>query len=518
MKNRFFINTLLIVQVMFISSCTKENREDIVKTGEKITVIGENFEPDTKTTLSGLSSVWIASDDKVGIYSPQARPTSGGAAGVTNAQFTAVTSTASSVFTGEMYWGTGSHTFYAYYPYAAGSAASSAVPVSLNPAQTQSSGGNSSHVGSLDFMVATPVTGVTPGTAGESAGVSLYYNHLFTLIEFQIKRSSGSGDISELKFTARNKIAFNSGTVNITQTKPAAGVAYSITTNDTKNEVVLTMTSAMTPTSDYATTPKMYLMINPKTETGYITIAIKSGSTYKYVQKLAPTGGFERGKKYIVQIDAATATDYPGNTTTLANMPTFGSVKWAPVNCGYDPANVNGLVYQWHRKYGQFFVSTGATAGTVSLATGNDPANIDAFYTNSTTPYDWCSAQQSSWSSSAEYNPCPTGWRVPTIAELESLYSAGSTWVASGPDSQPGRWVGGNHDTDHAGSIFFPAAGGRSNADGTLQAVGTGGRYWSSDVLSSTEVYRMQFNSSSGLSTVTANQYRSYGFTVRCVQ
>lgn len=516
MKLREFLKSLVLLAILFNISCKKDETINEEIAGKKITVIGENFEADTKTTLSGLSSIWIANDDKVGIYSPQARPTSGGAAGVTNAQFSAVTSTASSVFSGEMYWGTGTHSFYAYYPYAAGSAASSAVPVSLTPSQTQSSGGNSSHISSLDFMVATPVTGVTPGTAGESAGVSLFYNHLFTLIEFQIKRSSGSGDISELKFTARNKIAFSSGTINITQSKPSAGVAYSITTNDTKNEVVLTMTSAMTPTNDYTTTPKMFLMINPKTETGYITIAIKSGSTYKYVQKLAPTGGFERGKKYIVQIDAATATDYPGSTTALADMPTFGSVKWAPVNCGYDPSNVNGLVYQWHRKYGQLFVSTGATAGTVSLATGNDPANIDAFYTNSASPYDWCSVQQSSWSSSAEYNPCPAGWRVPTIAELESLYSAGSTWVTSGPDSQAGRWVGGNHATDHVGSIFFPAPGGRSYSDGATQGAGSG-RYWSSTA-SSSDASRMHFNSTLTPYTVSASSYRSYGFSVRCVQ
>ncbi len=514
MKLREFLKSLVLLAILFNISCKKDETINEEIAGKKITVIGENFEADTKTTLSGLSSIWIANDDKVGIYSPQARPTSGGAAGVTNAQFSAVTSTASSVFSGEMYWGTGTHSFYAYYPYAAGSAASSAVPVSLTPSQTQSSGGNSSHISSLDFMVATPVTGVTPGTAGESAGVSLFYNHLFTLIEFQIKRSSGSGDISELKFTARNKIAFSSGTVNITQTKLAAGVAYSITTNDTKNEVVLTMTSAMTPTSDYATTPKMYLMINPKTETGYITIAIKSGSTYKYVQKLAPTGGFERGKKYIVQIDAATATDYPGSSTALADMPTFGSVKWAPVNCGYDPDHKEGLFYQWHRKYGQYFIDTGTSAGTVSLATGNDPANIDVFYTVSVSPNDWCSSQQSSWSTSSDYNPCPAGWRVPTDTELTALKDAGSTWVATGVDNYAGRWFGGNHATDHVGSLFLSASGSRNNSTGIVESNGVSGRYWSS-VVSGTDVNRLHFNNV-GANMVT--NPRAWGFTVRCVQ
>lgn len=517
MKMREFHKFLLLLAIFIIISCQKNEIENKDIAGQKITVIGENIEPDTKTTLSGLSSIWIANDDKVGIYSPQARPASDGAAGVTNAQFSAVTSTSSSVFTGEMYWGTGSHSFYAYYPYSAGSPSSSSIPVSLSYLQTQSEGGNSSHIGLLDFMVATPLTGVTPGTEGQSAGVSLFYNHLFTMLEFQIKRSSGSGDITELRFTARNKIAFDSGTIDISQTKPATGAAYNISTNDTKNEIVLSLTTAVAPTSDYTTTPKIFMMINPKSETGYITITLKSGSTYKYVQKKAPAGGFERGKKYIVQIDAALATDYPGSSVTLDNMPTIASVKWAPVNCGYNPENTYGYYYQWHRKYGQKSVCTNV-AGPVSLAVGNDPANIDNFYYISTSLSDWCNTTQVSWSSDQQYNPCPIGWRLPSTSELQTLLASGYTWEnagGSGIDLLAGCWIGGNHASDHIGSVFLPAGGFKNIEGSAANNVGSACHYYSSVAATSDLGDRLYI---AGATSSVSGSKKARGNSVRCVK
>lgn len=51
-------------------------------------------------------------------------------------------------------------------------------------------------------------------------------------------------------------------------------------------------------------------------------------------------------------------------------------------------------------------------------------------------------------------------WRLPNHEEVMALDNLGSTWVEEGPQGRPGRWFGGNHDTDHAGSLFFDAAGG----------------------------------------------------------
>ena len=67
------------------------------------------------------------------------------------------------------------------------------------------------------------------------------------------------------------------------------------------------------------------------------------------------------------------------------------------------------------------------------------------------------------------------GWRLPTRGEMVDLDDLGSTW----DDERKGRWFGGNHATDHEGSLFLEAAGYRTSA-GALANVGAGGYYWSS--------------------------------------
>ncbi|MFO7923007.1 MAG: fimbrillin family protein, partial [Bacteroidales bacterium] len=226
-----------------ITSCEKEEaavgKDDLSGeteqdfSGSLIRVMGETSGGGTtKTTLEGLETWWKGADehgvnaDKVGIYSPQALPDPKEPAGVVNSEFTADATGKSSDFTGTMYWGSGDHSFYSYYPYSAGEADRTAVPISLPSAQTQSAGGNSDHIGVLDFMVATPLTGVSPGGAGdETSGVTFQYNHVFTLLEFQV---TGTGTLSKVKLAGPGTLAFGDGTIDITQGTPDAGVAYTI--------------------------------------------------------------------------------------------------------------------------------------------------------------------------------------------------------------------------------------------------------------------------------------------------
>ena len=56
------------------------------------------------------------------------------------------------------------------------------------------------------------------------------------------------------------------------------------------------------------------------------------------------------------------------------------------------------------------------------------------------------------------------GWRLPTRGEMLDLDDLGSTW----DDERKGRWFGGNHATDHEGSLFLEAAGYRLHCDGSL--------------------------------------------------
>ena len=135
----------------------------------------------------------------------------------------------------------------------------------------------------------------------------------------------------------------------------------------------------------------------------------------------------------------------------------IGETVWAPVNCGYHATDFKyGKLYQWGRKYGQGYSGTlydanGSKVGTysdavvptivsgpVDLATGQSKDNENIFYNNSSDPWDWLSPQDDElWNSGTEenpvkteYDPCPEGWRVPTLAEVEILVQNKSSMTA----------------------------------------------------------------------------------------
>lgn len=67
------------------------------------------------------------------------------------------------------------------------------------------------------------------------------------------------------------------------------------------------------------------------------------------------------------------------------------------------------------------------------------------------------------------------GKRLPTADEWKALCGLGSTW----DEKLKGRWFGGNHNTDHKGSIFLPALD--YNRRATVPAnhiLGPCGFYW----------------------------------------
>lgn len=103
------------------------------------------------------------------------------------------------------------------------------------------------------------------------------------------------------------------------------------------------------------------------------------------------------------------------------------------------------------------------------------------------------------------------GKRLPTREELKALYYLGSTW----DDERKGRWFGGNHDSDHKGSLFLPAAGMRSLIIGELLYTSSYGFYWSSSPES--EGYIRLYFYSGSVYPLNCGK-RTYGFSVRCVR
>ena len=108
------------------------------------------------------------------------------------------------------------------------------------------------------------------------------------------------------------------------------------------------------------------------------------------------------------------------------------------------------------------------------------------------------------------YDPCPAGWRVPTMAE----------WVAIGADNtSTGKEFKNNLltiNTTNGLQLILPAAGYRSSNDGSSYSQGSYGYYWSSSVPSGSTGARYVFFSSATFSQ-SANG-RAIGFSVRCLQ
>ena len=503
--NYSLILSLLLVLVVIPVSCSKESATENPQRETDLPLVkisGEHANIDTKTTLNGVVTSWIAATDKVGIYSSQARTaTAEGGSEVVNAEFTAASSGVNSSFNGTMYWGAAntSHTFYAYYPYAAGSPASTVVPVSLAAAQTQASANSNAHLDALDFLVATPVTVTSPNNTNPVANdVNLSYNHLFTVLEFQIK---GTGQLKAVKLSSNSTLAFSGGTIDITQATPGSGIAYTLAgLTGTSSEAVVTLTTPATLTATNTDT-KVYMVINPGTPTGNCTIELSvDGTTWSYLLKAVPVGGFKRGIKYVVSVDASSASALgTGEVVSLT-----GKV-WMDRNLGATrvaqsstDADAYGFLYQWGRLTDGHQIRTSGTTPTLA---GSDTPGHANFILTSSIPYDWRSSKNDNlWQGvSGTNNPCPSGFRIPTEAELTNERLS---------------WGSNNSEGAFASPLKLTLAGNRSPSDGSLGNFGTAGHYSSSTV--SGAYSRNLYFSTTGAG-ITTNS-RAYGFAVRCIK
>jgi uncharacterized protein (TIGR02145 family) len=227
-----------------------------------------------------------------------------------------------------------------------------------------------------------------------------------------------------------------------------------------------------------------------------ITITVKSSDYANYTPEVSyAINNVSSGTSVVQDIELpCNGCFWNGDTSVVIN-----GVVWATRNIDApgtfaDSPESYGMFYQWNRNIGW--------SSTDPMVNSNGDTDWD-----SSTPdgYEWY------WAN----DPSPVGWRVPALAELQTLLDTdkvSSEWTAC-------NGVNGRLFTDKTTgkSLFLPAAGYRSS--GTLNDAGTYGYYWSS-THNTDEYYAPSLSFRSGSAAQYSrysNQYRKFGCSVRCV-
>lgn len=158
-----------------------------------------------------------------------------------------------------------------------------------------------------------------------------------------------------------------------------------------------------------------------------------------------------------------------------------------------------GDLYQWGRRADGHQCRNSTVTSTLSST--DQPLHGDfIIFTTPAAPNDWLSTPNTNlWQGvNGVNNPCPSGYRLPTDAEL---------------DAERASWSSNNAAGAFASPLKLPLAGGRLS-NGTLNNVGAWGLYWSSTVFSTGSRHLWFFSTNA----LMANPFRSVGNSVRCLK
>ena len=189
--------------------------------------------------------------------------------------------------------------------------------------------------------------------------------------------------------------------------------------------------------------------------------------------------------------------------------------EWLDRNLGatqvanaYNDTAAYGHLYQWGRYTDGHQIRNSGT--TTTLSSSDSPGHGN-FIINPGGNNDWRTPQQTLWLGvSGTNNPCPSGFRIPTQAELANLFNLipNFTTATCGATSSC-------KDVAAGSLLRLPSGGFRDYSSAGLSSLGSSGYYWSSTV-GGVNAYDPYFGSSAV--GPAYDNYRAYGFSVRCLK
>lgn len=317
MKNLFLGAALC---ALVVTGCSKQDEVEAVEPeqGEavNVTINGTRHEtPSTRTEYEEGADKLIVKwnsdkSDKLGVFTKDNGSTS-------NAEFSVtgdlLAEGKAANFTGSLTVSDPNQetTVYGYYPY--GSTVGNdpaAIPINLGGQEQVGITEKASlaHLAAKDYLAATPVT--KKFSDGDQS-LSLAFNPLLTIMSFEIKQAMNVKSIKlETVGTTHPTPFYTDGTVDIT----TADKTFPITSSGTAQSYVeLNVTNG---TIAAGATGMFNMMIFP-IATGEMpayfkaTVTTVDGTTYVQIKK-APTAGFVRGKRYIMELGDLASTKWDG--------------------------------------------------------------------------------------------------------------------------------------------------------------------------------------------------------------